>query len=681
MRISNQLIVYFIIVYGVSCLRHKYVTEERTGINLGTTDILDDGKETRIGETGTSSTVKASNTNPFSATLGLKDWGPIQLTALMKKHPDGVRSYLENGICKVTEEVVDYKINSVLNISVGTYIFDYETNEDMIYFISSTSKVTAVQVFQNEGGFVKKAEFRIKWTIESIEKILKSEHGVGASDAGMAFYKSHKMLLIPTDVALLAIDSETGKLRQIPNGEYVPKKQIMSVEILEGYMFIAYEFDGIYVYDLRNIQKVKLMGVLAKQDFGKTGDEKLIINHMIGHHHYIEISSSPIYKKNPTRVNDSLFFAQYTPESREAYIQSNNMEFKFILVAEKSAVFLISIDTLINTGNFDLSILPHSLPVENVVRLSRFHNTIYTLSNDYSAINDPHSIKSTVNEIFLLSKDLLKWKNGVVPTADLFTVNRKLYYDKLIENVYSDDSYLYVIGSSTHYVYERSVPLEYRIEENNIGTYIEEPGMLGLVKIVLNGEPYLTSFGLESIKELQVVVSDPILTCGGQDFPQGEYILELNATTRNCPQKQLEHLDIKYSTKRLCRWTKRLVVQMESSVRSGDSEERNKREREEADKKTILSLKYEVIFMISLVIIVILVMLIGYVIRKHIETKKMYNKLKLEVSVSKDSRNFVRANSGPVTIEDDQKTPSRDEIQQGYNFEQGNGEEQYTDDN
>lgn len=145
--------------------------------------------------------------------------------------------------------------------------------------------------------------------------------------------------------------------------------------------------------------------------------------------------------------------------------------------------------------------MKHPIPIENAYKLKKFHNTLYTLHNDYSALNDPFSIKSTVKEVILLEEDISKWNNDMVDVNDLFVINRAINYDVLMENIYADETYFYVIGNASHYLYERAIPRSVLAESHRVSKKFTDPDVTAVTKFILNGQDYLVAIGPTKISE------------------------------------------------------------------------------------------------------------------------------------------------------------------------------------
>lgn len=641
----------------VLSLKQQSVSDPRLKAFLGTRDSLEANFDDRIVESVAASPgLKLSGSKPFLQNLGLKNWGPVQVSLLMKEYPKDLQTNLGAALCMVSDESIDYKVNSQVNTTDNHYIYDYDAHDQYIFLISSNSAVAALELVESKPFSDKNqsdsVEFKLDWVLESLEDYLASEKRGTIKDAGLGFDKNRNLIYIATDVALVHINFLTGKKSIVPKENFHARAGIVTVEVFESFLFIGYEFEGIEVYYIGGPDAIKYLGLIGKTQLNLKLDETLVINHFLIHHHHVEISSTqPLH--NFTKVSNTFLNSDVSYESQVSSIQQDNMKFRFILLAEKSGLFIINIEELLRTRKLDVEVSPHRIYLTNVLKMSRFHNTFYTLSNDYSNLADPHSIKSIVNEVFLLDPRPESWKNPATLQDSLFSTNRRTFFDKIMENVYSDESYYYVIGNSTHHVYERAIPLNYKIENSEIAATIYEPGVFGLTKIILNQKHYLTSFGNKGASEFSIAVSDPVIFCSGKHFPEGRYVLELNATSRDCPSKQKQSSDLAQTSQKLCVWRQEIVVELTSD--GSVSEE---------DENFVKAIKYELFFMIGLVLIVILVMLVGYMIKRHIEMKQMYDKLKLEISISKDSRNFIRA-ATPGTddlrfeAEDDKNSPNK----------------------
>ncbi len=648
-------------VAQVLSLKQMTIVDPSRKVYLGTKDSLDGSLDDRIVESAKQTQINTSDVKAFSQSLGLKGWGPVQVSLLMKEYPSELKNSLERPICMVKYESIEYKVNSQVNTTGSHYIYDYDAHDQFIFLVASNSAVAALELVESKASPDKNesqgVEFNVRWVVESLEDFVLSELGLNIKDAGLGYYKKRNLIFIPTDVALIYIDFLTGEKSIVAKDNFHLRHSITAVEVFEDFLFIGYEFEGIEVYDISNPKSVKCLGLIGKQQLNLKTEDTLVINHFLIHHHHVEFVYSdpqPIVNK----PKETFFNSDVTPAAEAASIALDNMQFRFILLAEKSGLFIINIENLLKTRQLDVQVSPHRIFVTNVLKMSRYHNTIYTLTNDYSNIADPHSIKSIVNEIFLLDPKPSSWNDKASLHDTLFTINRRTFFDKSMENVYSDESYFYVIGNSTHHVYERAIPLDYKVENSEIATTIYEPNVFGLTKVILNQKPYLTSFGSKGASEFSISISDPVIICSGKQFPKGRYVLELNATSRDCLSKQKPNSDLSQTTRKLCVWKQEIVVQ-----RGEDGYDH------EDDEKFVRAIKFELFFMIGLVLIVILVMTVGYMIKRHLEMKRMYDKLKLEISISKDSRNFVRASSGSTDgqhfeAEDGKPSPSKPDTNQ-----------------
>ena len=544
-----------------------------TGINLGTIDDFG-SRDERIVVSQPIESISFDDEYYYLQNMGLKNWGLIQLSMAMHTYPNSKDFKLRSPFCSISEETTSYYLKSEFINDNSTFIYDYELAGDTLFVMNSQAHILAVKVSakQNTDIFgTSTSSITPLWRQAGLERLSIAKLNEPFNEAGLAYHKSSKILYIPTNIALFAADTSSGidsALSIVGSGVYLPHSFISYCDVVGDYMFVAYAFKGIFVYNIANKNNIKLIGKMDEAFFGRPANFR--INDFSIQDHSIEILTNDKQSLLRNPLKDTFFTAaNYSLADRNQYIEKSRWKHRLMFVAEKSAIHVVDIESILTSGTMPSSPFTHKIPVSEVVAMSRFHDTLYTLSTDWSEIdNDEFTTKSTAHEIFLFDYSLDKWASETTSAKDLFTINRQLPFNSVMENIYSDENFFYVVGNSTSYVYERGVPRGFQFSNERVGKKLYDPNIFAINKFIIDGMDYVLAVTPSKISDFSVVISDPHIRCPdsfGLKNSYGTYEMQINATTRNCPARQIAESTLAYDNasgdRKLCLWTKTIRVE------------------------------------------------------------------------------------------------------------------------
>jgi hypothetical protein len=644
--LSSLASILFLASSATAQTTQRPLIEPGTNIRLGDEDYF--VPDYRLVETKSTDSLSLDDQSMATSSIGLKQWGLVQVSLSMKSHPaKGDGFTLNSPFCRMTEETAGYQLSAELDIGKASYIYDYELAQDTVYVMVSDATLLAVSLdngfrqpnsasgSSNQGSFsgqageeqVTPASLNVKWKITNLEDFSKQNNGYGFNEAGLAFHKKTKILYIPTNAGMLAVNTETKEIKKAAHGVYTPRSYILYCDIEDDFIFMVHAFSGIEIYNVANPDNIIKIGQLSGAFFdssrpaGETYAAAISI-----HNHMVEV-----YTDNPKLLEakaskGGLFGTSSTLKSKTDYIQRERFAKKLMVVATARAIYFVPLDSIFDKGQLPTSPLPHSIPLTEVVALARFHDTLYALTMHSSDPLDQFSVKSTAVEIFLYDPSLKLWEDPQTNVSTLYKINKKVSFTRYMENIYADENHFYVVGNHTTYLYERAIPADYSFATEKMTKQLYDKMIYAVVKFVVNGIETLVAVTPSKLSSFSISVSDPTLRCPYEinlADNYGHYTFEINATTRTCPTKEtalaststFDKYKLIHSS--LCVWTKTLEVDYAKSSLL-DSKKNTK-----------------IILGVLLVLMLIALCLLAFCWRRNMLVQREYELLRKEISTVK----------------------------------------------
>ena len=623
----RSILIPFCIIAGVSSLNFRVITDPATGATLGTEDVLE-GRDTRIEEPQKPFSISIQDT--WIHKLGLKDWIPIQITSRLKSGPNTGDNLMP--LCMPTKEGMDYKVNGNLTLSDATRFYDYEFFNRSIYLLTTSQELYCVNV-NKEGN---RSILVLKWVLKSLESLTQKQFGTTFRSAGMGFHKKTGLLYIPTDVGMFKVDVATQQISLLAAGAYKAPEggEIVYTDVREHVLFVAYKYHGLFMYDIHAPDAVKLIGSLNASFFNRSTGDRFQISDFVVQPHLTEFdyySTPGTEKPNPS---DAPVFTSSSPPTT-AWKDKDVLDFYSLFVAEKEAIYVVDISPVFAQGTLPDKPKPKRIEIADVKKLKRFQSSLYTVQTTKLSNGN---FRSYVYEVFLQTPVSSIWNYPETPLKDLYSLNRLTVLNSEMNNIFADDQFYYILGDNLHYVFPRGVSKDQIHLVGNIGTTIYEPNIFGLVTLHTGEYPTLLAFSPQSVMDVSIELTDPVIRCKYGDYPAGKYIIEMNATTRECPTKNFMKLNLSSRHNQICRWSKTVEVEIENpSVVPKSSSSR----------WAMVLLAISVLALLSC---------LGVLYTRYRDAQNQYAKLKREIGTLKptDENQFYRQSStgeGQKTIE------------------------------
>jgi hypothetical protein len=165
-----------------------------------------------------------------------------------------------------------------------------------------------------------------------------------------------------------------------------------------------------------------------------------------------------------------------------------------------------------------------------------------------------------IHEIFLSDIEFSSWdeefahekKDNYAPTMMIqdgrsesrYIYNRRFLTDSNAQNIQADENYIYAFGKDKIIYGERGISSQWHPANFGITKNWRAQGVLGGVKLVIDGHPFALAITKGAIITFKPHVSRPMITCPVPDSDSdatdslfGEYQFSMNTTTRSCPEK------------------------------------------------------------------------------------------------------------------------------------------------
>jgi hypothetical protein len=541
------------------------VLDQNTSVVLGTRDNFT-SPDLRIlqAEPPEAESIKEETT--FSASLGLQQWGLVQ-TSLLQTGADILKGKsLHSSFCKLKEQVAMLNLRSTIEFSEANALYDFEVNGNQLYLMDINAEVyffEIVPVVRKEKGETDpSSNLTVKWKIPNLEAFALNEKGTGFSDAGLAFHKEQSILYVPTTIGLIAINVKTQEKKFVADKVFFKSTGLFYSDITEGFLFVAYAKHGIKVYNVRDPSNIRLAGTMNNEFFGVPNSSKFDITDFLVNNHLLEVHEDKSFDASQPDAEAHFFNASSTTQERIKNIKRNDTH-KLMFVATSLGLFVVDIEVLVREDRFPERAMSHKILSDAVYMIERFHETLYALRTIDSNIASMVGLKAIVYEIFLYSTDLQQWNDFTVAPSDLFGINRMIPFNYYVDHIYIDDSKVYALGEGDTFIFERAVPANFDFHLLKTKTDSIDPFIYGYHKFIINGGDYLVAFGAQKVSDFKQVITEPEVVCPADPYSTrlfGTFSFQLNATTLNCPRKELMKLAPVESLTRTCVWSKNFTI-------------------------------------------------------------------------------------------------------------------------
>lgn len=540
---------------------HSPLKDPKTQAYIGHKDNIG-SEDDRIITTIQDGNVTFGKDGNFTVALGVEEWGPIEVSALLTTYPDLEAGTTNASLCSILNKKEDpivmnsQNLITQLNITASHMLVQH----GIVYIFSDTDNKVHGAIFSLEkdrSAF----NFTLKWELPIT--------GVGAggftganivSDTynsqlivflgGNAYYINTHFTkndpdIVPTYVSASFDFGLWGDLRYID--AYFGTLVILSTEELALYNLTAggmtaarFVIDG----DFNMVD-----GVLDLRDFELNPDRTQTYNTMSS------FASTKIWPYRDFFYNFSISLASHLTSLNMQRITSNLF---FVADSQRVHVFDFSLlKTDVTKGK-----LPHPIEVSNVISVRRYKESLYLLRSASSDLNSP---AVEVVEVFLLANSVNSWSDPDLSDSDLYLVNNVFLTEFNITEIFLDDVYVYMQGETKMAVAYRGKPSKY--SDSQAEVFLGEPheGIGDIGKILVDGfgiyfallEKKPTCFNMSIA---QIKVSCPV---SHENANFGDYVIQFNTTTSTCPKKKSllgSTLDVKGTLEKACLLQKNLLV-------------------------------------------------------------------------------------------------------------------------
>lgn len=490
----------------------------------------------RVDEMAASENLTLYRDKPISEALGVDDWGPIQTSLLMKKYPDGFN--WTSSICRIVDQKLNYKLFDEMSVQGLDEVKDFAIKGDKMFFITDSRELVAIQLVKEGKTDEGEGNLRFKRIIESSDllvRTIKEKYGRQFDQAGLDYHPVQNKVYIVTEFCIAVFDLTNSNINLIDIDE---DKELVYVDILDDYLFVANKNRGVAIYSIKDPAKVKKLSLIDRNFFGKSESDTFRINDFDIHPFKIEIVDKNASILDQCLTCNDFFKVNFTSRQRNDYIRQTPIERKVMFIAESEGIFAMDITELLASGKIPTKLMEYHIPVVEPLKLERYHEMLYVLLQDSEIGEAPH-----VAEIFLTDAMLSAWDLPSTDTSRRYILNRGFtpYSITNYENLYADEDYIYIIGSDDHEFYERGINSTFVPRNYDIGRGFLDDNLLAVSKFIVDGEDFLATLNVGSIALYKVRLSSPRLECELERedtlAPEGVYEFDLNVTTRSCPTK------------------------------------------------------------------------------------------------------------------------------------------------
>jgi hypothetical protein len=243
-----------------------------------------------------------------------------------------------------------------------------------------------------------------------------------------------------------------------------------------------------------------------------------------------------------------------------------------MFVSTNLSVRAMDMTSLFTNGELPTRFYKHKMDIQHGYHITRFQDMVYVLSKSMDIpkeavrsgdeewwerliIQEKH-----VHEIFLTDIEFSSWDeefahekiDNYAPTMMIqdgrsesrYIYNRRFQTDNNAQNIQADENYIYAFGKDKIIYAERGISSKWHRANFGITKFWSAQGVLGGVKLVIDGHPFALAITKGAIITFKPHVSRPMITCpvpdsdsDAEDSLFGEYQFSMNTTTRSCPEK------------------------------------------------------------------------------------------------------------------------------------------------
>lgn len=566
--------------------------DEHSKRSFGTQDYLGGKPDGRIREYQNLAQITVTDNDSHVARMGLKDWGLLQMSVAMRQVPYFYYNEHEGPVCSAGQDGGFTKLLSQVELEMQETILDYELSSNSIFILTSDRTLTALTITDYHVKINEKSSSSDKlqnpilipngenielagntsellkksWSLNNLESVAVKSFGKGFFQAGLGFHAPTNKLYVPTDAGLLVVDIANKVVSAVAGNEFVPgSSNITYCDVEDNYLMISYEHGDIVFYSIQDPASVKFVGKLDSKFFNSnSGDSSpleiydfVVRRNQIQMLNLASISESSIY---PWKYN--LFSSNYTLKEKNDRIYRPTVKERVMLVGTSKGLFLVNLESLYYAGRLPTKPYYRNIPIKDIYAVSRYHNYIYILTQSRSS-NDGYFSKgaSEVYQVVLFDQNgsLENWDDPNAKLDDLYEISQITSYQHKMSNIYADDKYVYVTGENVSYLYDRGVPKEYQHMGLKVARTLIDTNIFAVTKFILSGIDIVVAMAPHVVTAFDVAATDPVIICPEPKLNIkniGDYVLEINATTRTCPQKEVRILSNKEYLHTPCLWSK-----------------------------------------------------------------------------------------------------------------------------
>lgn len=513
--------------------------------------------------------------------LGTSDWGEIQTSMLMTKHPATFAR--SDPFCSLTPGhwSIRKKATHTFNKSSGG-LYDDLIHKDQVFFVTASGdlhafriqpyieKVKPPMVGFSEPADLNITQLQLQWTITNLTGMIYKATFRHIYQATIAYNEETNTLYWVSNV-ISAFDSLTSSAMYFNADLYTDYQEMTYCDIKKNILMIAVKNKGIDLYDVSKKTELKYLGTLDKGSFGNGPLPEITDFEMQTQQVEIFNVNDPQFpdltrlKENPTK--NSLFDMGFTIEQRNKFIQEDDQTAQVLLIAAKDGIYIYDMTYLILKKEFTQTrVYIHKISIPDCIKIARFHYSFYALQKN--------STGSFIHEIFVHSKDFSGFNDPVRMESELYTVNKVFKSTTEINNIYVDENYLYCMGPESNFIAERNIQSMFLSATVKPPVRFASEAVLTVSKTIINGKPYLITITDDTIAQYEITTVEQYITCpelsqiNSQAF--GEYRFDVNVTLRNCDDKirlfNRDPSEILKKSKSVCVLRKSLIVNYDSTT-------------------------------------------------------------------------------------------------------------------
>lgn len=646
-------------------ISEKYTTTDpQTQKTTGERDKLPSGIENRFVEKLNDTSLTVLNTAQHSYSLGIEDWGPIQISLAMSKYPDTAARADDPQLCKIINQMTQQSLNT-WPIKVSKFEFQVAhiayMGSLLICLDKKQSKLHGVRLSdRNQSGlFQQDYQLSAEWSLDIPELLVSEIEG-----AWIVADPAHNQVLVFFGDKLAFVNAaDLKKGSKAPPSYSVIDFSFTSagdVQFVDAYKnsLMVLSTNSLELYDLAAGFINPMPTTLIDDQFHQIENSTPELRDFEINLGNIEIQNdlTEAAKKEQNLYKDDIFNLGVSAWSREHWTKSARITADLLFVAEASKVYIYDFSKLVITRNATASRLPHAIEISNVLSVKRYHESIYLLR---AVSNEENAPALQVVEIFLLSNSIVKWHISKSDT-ELYHTNRIFMADFSIDEIYVDDLYLYMIGQDKTAIAYRGVPADY-INHGLTSVKGVSGGAVSYVqKLLYNGSSLI--LGLKN-DEPVVFTPNPAkisLQCPAKvtNFNFGDYELDLNVTTVSCPQKN-SILSVTFNL--TDHMQKACVLQRKIKISySGTTDASKLATKPEENKGRDTVPIWIWVMIISLIVIALILVVI--IFRRKFASKEIHKKMELRSQGSMSDRISINKDGSPSSQKELNQEVSPEEV-------------------